>query len=190
MDFLSWLLAVFSAAIRLSIDTTQIVIFLGIVGAELLAIFAPPAVKPAVLAMGARLTTGRVALIALIAVIGTRLLLAPYWVWEDEHQARLTAEAQNETSGAQYQKLIAMKNLFSTAIDEGEALGKDWFQKDNQPFLHDTNVWTNKVGNLIEDAYGKGEVKLWMSDAGYTSFSDGKKNIQRFTSGLFIDCSV
>jgi hypothetical protein len=94
MDFINYLLAVFAAAFRLSVDTTQVVLFLGIIALELVAIFAPPSLKPTVLAVSARLTTGRVALIALIAVIATRLLLAPYWVWEDEHAARLLAESK------------------------------------------------------------------------------------------------
>jgi hypothetical protein len=49
MDFFYWLDAIFSAALRLSVDTTQIVIFLAITSVELVAIFAPPEVKPTVL---------------------------------------------------------------------------------------------------------------------------------------------
>jgi hypothetical protein len=173
MDFLGWLGAVVSAALRLSVDTTQIVIFLSIAGAELVTIFAPAAVKPAPLAVSTRLTTGRWALIALVAVIGMRLLLAPYWVWENEHQARSTAEAQNKNSAEQNQRRLAMKTLLSTAINEGGALSKEWFKRtDADAYLHEANVWTNKTGHLIEDAYGKGELAGWMSDAGIISFAN------------------
>jgi hypothetical protein len=96
VEFLGWLEAVLSAALKPSIDIAQVAIFVAIVCVELVAIFAPPAVKPAVLAMGHRLTTGRIALIALIAVIVTRFLMAPCWVWQEEHQARLAAESATE----------------------------------------------------------------------------------------------
>lgn len=176
MDFLSWLGAVFSAALKLSIDTTQIVIFLAIVAVELAAIFVPPAHKPAVLAVGEQLTTGRMALVALIAVIGTRLFLAPYWVWEDEHQARLMAEAKNFNSATENQRRAATENLVSDAIDEGNALSKDWFKRDDvDAYKHEANIWVNKTGHLIADAYGKGQVAVFLSDAGIISYVDPRK---------------
>lgn len=178
MDFLSWLGAVFSAAVRLSIDTTQIVIFVAIVGVELAAIFVPPAHKPAVLAVGERLTTGRMALVALIAVIGTRLFLAPYWVWENEHQARLAAEEKNLSSAAEKQRRVATENLISDAIDEGNSLVKDWFKRDDaDAYKHEANIWVNKTGHLIADAYGKGQVAVFLSDAGIISYVDPRKPI-------------
>jgi len=68
-----------------------------------------------------------------------------------------------------------MKELIGKAMDEGEKLDTDWFKRtDDANFKHAINVWTNKTGHLIEDAYGKGEATVWMSDAGYTSYSDGK----------------
>lgn len=93
MEFLHYLGAVFSAAFRLSVDTTQFAIFLAIAAIGSVAIFAPPRFKPAVLAIEASVSTGKVAFIAFIAVVGMRLLLAPYWVWADEHEARLRAES-------------------------------------------------------------------------------------------------
>ncbi len=68
-----------------------------------------------------------------------------------------------------------MKALISVGIDEGEALTKNSDKKDADSFQHETNFWTNRIGHLIEDAYGKGEASLLMSDAGYVSYSDGKK---------------
>jgi hypothetical protein len=68
-----------------------------------------------------------------------------------------------------------MKALISVGINEGEALAKNSDKKDADNFQHETNFWTNRIGHLIEDAYGKGEASLLMSDAGYISYSDGKK---------------
>jgi hypothetical protein len=175
MDFFTYVSAVVSAAFRPSVDTTQFVIFIAIIATESLVIFAPARFKPAFQNLSTKLSTNRVALIVLIGVIGTRLLLAPYWVWRDEHQARLLAEATNNGSVAQYQKHLAMKSLIATAIGQGEDLTKDWATKDADAFLKDTNQWTNRVGYLVADAYGDGEASLFMSDAGYVSYSDGKK---------------
>jgi hypothetical protein len=102
------------------------------------------------------------------------LLTAIFQTWNAEYEGRLAAESNQVLEPLD--KRLAMKNLISTAISEGEALGKDWFKKEDQPFLHDTNVWTNKTGNMVEDAYGKGELSLWMSDAGFTNHADGKKH--------------
>jgi hypothetical protein len=96
MGFSSWLGAVFSAAFDRSIDTTQIVIFIAIVAVEAIGFFLPSRFKPAVLAMSTKLSTGRIALVILIGVIGTRLVMAPYWVWEDEHTARMSAEQSRD----------------------------------------------------------------------------------------------
>ena len=86
-------------------------------------------------------------------------MFACYQAWNSEYEGRSAAETQKQVS-EQLPKRQAMKSLISTAIDEGEALGKNRFQKDDQPFLNDTNLWTNKVGHLVEDAYGKGELSV------------------------------
>jgi hypothetical protein len=70
---------------------------------------------------------------------------------------------------------VAMKALISVGIKEGEALCDNWFAKDADGFKHESNLWTNRIGHLIEDAYGAGEASLLMSDAGYIGYSDGKK---------------
>jgi hypothetical protein len=112
----------------------------------------------------------------LFRVVGVlALLIAVFQAWNAEYEGRRAADA---SQGDPVEKRMAMKDLISTAMRDGEELGKDWFKKDDQPFLHDTNVWTNKVGNMVEDAYGKGELSLWMSDAGYTSYTDEKKHTE------------
>jgi hypothetical protein len=82
---------------------------------------------------------------------------------------------QYEAAG-QNQNHLAMKALLSTAIDEGEALNKDWFKRtDANAYLHEANIWSNKTGHLIEDAYGKGEADVFASDAGIISYVDPQK---------------
>ena len=115
--------------------------------------------------------TGRRRLFRLVGVLA--LFVATFQAWNTEYEGRIAAEGVQATGPIE--KRFAMKDLIGTAISEEENLGKDWSKKDDEPFVHDTNVWTNKVGHMIEDAYGKGEVSLWMSDAGFVSYSDGKK---------------
>jgi len=76
---------------------------------------------------------------------------------------------------AEHRDRIAMKGLLHDGIVEGEALTENWSSKDETNFRHEANRWTNKMGTLVEDAYGKGEASLIMSDAGYISYSDGRK---------------
>lgn len=99
MEFLNYLGAVFSAAFRLTLDTTQAVVFLAIVVVEMLAIIVPQRFEPSILAIGDRVSTRKAALAAFVAVVLTRAFLAPYWVWADEHERRLSAEAKIQGTG-------------------------------------------------------------------------------------------
>jgi hypothetical protein len=170
MDFLVWLCAVFWAAFRLSIDATQGIVFLAIVCLETIAIFVRAGAKPAMKTVSAYLTTGRGLLIVFIAVIVTRMTLAPYWVWEDEHQARLTAEAKNKELSERAETRLAIKGLLSDFLNEGEAMLSSHKESKEQSVAEayriENHVWANKAGNLIEAVYGKGERTAWLSDFG------------------------
>jgi hypothetical protein len=39
-------------------------------------------------------------------------------------------------------------------------------QDDVNAYVNEANIWTAKTGQLIEDAYGKGERDVFMNDAG------------------------
>jgi hypothetical protein len=109
------------------------------------------------------------------------LFIASYQAWSDEHEARVKVEQSEQ----QNQKRPAMKNLLSTAINEGEALNKEWFKRtDVDAYLHEANVWTNKTGHLINDAYGEGELAVWMSNAGIISFADPNKPTTKTNSWI------
>jgi hypothetical protein len=73
---------------------------------------------------------------------------------------------------------VVVKGLIGTAIKEGEALTKDWDKREAESFEHETNFWTNRIGHLVEDAYGEGEARLLMSDAGFIAYTDGKKQTE------------
>jgi hypothetical protein len=81
---------------------------------------------------------------------------------------------QYETSTRNADRAV-MKTLISLGIKEGEGLATNWTAKEADSFKHETNFWTNRIGHLIDDAYGGGEASLLMSDAGYISYSDGTK---------------
>jgi hypothetical protein len=82
------------------------------------------------------------------------------------------------TRSAEQRDRVAMKDLVRDGVTEGEALDNNWSDKEAVSFKHETNLWTNKMGHLIEDAYGKGEATLFMSDAGFTSYTDGRKQTE------------
>jgi hypothetical protein len=87
---------------------------------------------------------------------------------------------QYEANGTN-QNRFAMKALLSTSIKEGEELTRNWFKRDDDTnFKHETNLWTNKTGQLVKAAYGEGEVAVWASDAGYTNHSDGKVHTEMY----------
>jgi hypothetical protein len=63
------------------------------------------------------------------------------------------------------------------AIDESDNLQTNWSTRtDDDRFADETNAWINKVGHLIEAAYGQGEAKSWNNDAGEVNYTDGKKH--------------
>jgi hypothetical protein len=100
----------------------------------------------------------------LFRIIGAiALFFACFQAWNVEHTKR-TENADR----------VAMKALVSVGIKEGEALTLNYEKKDADKFKHETNFWTNRIGHLVEEAYGEGESSLLMSDAGYISYTDGK----------------
>lgn len=113
-----------------------------------------------------------------LAAIG--LLFAIFLAYrENKHELDAT---KAELTGLQVKtslaNRIAMKNLIGVAISQSDEILKNWDTKDPDNFKHEANFWTNRVGYLVEHAYGKGEALLVMSDAGYISYSDGKKQTE------------
>ncbi len=109
-----------------------------------------------------------------IALMLFGVFLAGFLAFNDEHEARLrdaTVRSVTQNSAAEIQKRLAMKNLLATVIDEGNALSNE-DRTDADAYLHEANIWANKTGHLIEDAYGPGELDLWKSGAGITNYID------------------
>jgi hypothetical protein len=108
--------------------------------------------------VGARLTTGRVALIALIAVIGTRLLLAPYWVWEDEHQARVAAEAHLEAFTQRNADIRAHLQQFYVSSDlllrKIVAMPKNISDDEYNKYQQDLDSWSNDLEKYMNGVLG------------------------------------
>jgi hypothetical protein len=112
------------------------------------------------------------------------LFFACFQAWNSQYEARLNAETLRSSTAEELQKRAAMKSLLSNGINEGEAIGKDWVTKEEVAFLQETNGWTNRMGHLIEDAYGKGEASLFMSDAGMSVIQTIKSE-RTFITGSF-----
>jgi hypothetical protein len=166
---MGWLGAVLSAALKPSIDIAQVAIFVAIVCVELVAIFAPPAVKPTVLAVGHRLTTGRIALIALIAVIVTRLLIAPYWVWQEEHQARLTAESATEALQAKFDDREHRKYIrreLGRILEKGRLLAEQAANKNQASPQEEANLWGQSAEKFFLDNMDESYVSRFRDESG------------------------
>jgi hypothetical protein len=133
-----------------SADTAQTIIFFLILVAGLAAYFLP-AFKPPV-----DLAGWQVAAIILAAVFLVRVLLAPYWIWQEEHAARLEAEAlarvavqQAEVAkdrsallaklrkfyveGSEIRRVLTPNDVTDDQIDEAEKRSNKW--------LNDVIVW-------------------------------------------------
>jgi hypothetical protein len=101
----------------------------------------------------------RIALVvASVALIGLGVGASFY----SQHQTVASAKAE-------VQKRLAMKDLLHVTIGDNETLlGKQRTQSqdDANAYVNEANIWTAKTGQLIEDAYGKGERDVFMNDAG------------------------
>ena len=76
-----------------------------------------------------------------------------------QHQIVTSAEAE-------VQKRLAMKDILHVAIGDNETLLAKQRTESKGACLNEANTWTAKTGQLIEDAYGKGERDVFMNDAG------------------------
>jgi hypothetical protein len=74
-----------------------------------------------------------------------------------------------EAARAKIEKRIAMKGLLSDAISECAAINVETRTRDQNgadAYTVEANKWIAKTSRLIENAYGKGEAKLFENDAG------------------------
>lgn len=90
-----YLLLVWNAAFNSAVDLTQLIVFLLIVLLEGLAMVGLS--RAMVDKLSTRFTSGKALLIVFVAVIATRLLMAPYWVWKEEKIAHLNSERELAT---------------------------------------------------------------------------------------------
>lgn len=81
---------IFEAVFRGTLDTAQTVIFVGVLVLGFLAVLGLS--RKTIDMLTAQLTAGKAALFIVLAIVVTRLSIAPYWVWADEHAARVKAE--------------------------------------------------------------------------------------------------
>jgi hypothetical protein len=101
----------------------------------------------------------RFALVVASVALGGLAVGASFY---SQHQIVASAEVE-------VQKRLAMKDLLHVAIGDNETLlAKQITQSkdDVNAYLNEANTWTSKTGQLIEDAYGKGERDVFMNDAG------------------------
>jgi hypothetical protein len=90
MDFIDYYWRVLATAFSQSLDTAQAIIFVIIIAAGIITYFFP-GVK-----MTADLNGWQVSAVVLGAIVVTRLLLAPYWIWKED---RATIRSQSYAYG-------------------------------------------------------------------------------------------
>jgi hypothetical protein len=101
----------------------------------------------------------RFALVVASVALGGLAVGASFY---SQHQIVASAEVE-------VQKRLAMKDLLHVAIGDNETLlakQRTQSKDDVNAYLNEANTWTAKTGQLIEDAYGKGERDVFMNDAG------------------------
>jgi hypothetical protein len=104
----------------------------------------------------------RIALVVASIALGGVAVGASFY---SQHQIVASAKAE-------VQKRLAMKDILHVAIGDNETLlAKQRSKDDVSAYLNEANIWTAKTGQLLEDAYGKGERDVFMNDAGINPIS-------------------
>jgi hypothetical protein len=174
MGFFQYYWKVFSTAFVHSPDTAQTIIFFLIIAAGLLTYYVP-AVK-----MTVDLSGWQVAAITFGLVVIARLILAPYWIWQEEHEARIKAETTSRTieyrdklvtkdrakfvgplqkfyaSGAALQRVLLSKTVTDAEIDQADI---------------DANKWLNEVAAWIQTNMGAAAVSRFINNSDKNSYS-------------------
>lgn len=94
------------------------------------------------------------------------------YAWYRAAVAEHELAATKATSVIQRQKNVLVKNLLGKEIESGQDLLRDQSDKPDDQANKDAIAWGKKTHDLIEAAYGDGEATLFMSDAGYTFYTD------------------
>jgi hypothetical protein len=105
----------------------------------------------------------RFALVVASVALGGLAVGASFY---SQHQIVASTVASAE---AEVQKRLAMKDILHVAIVDNETLlakQRTQSKDDVSAYINEANKWTAKTGQLIEDAYGKGERDVFMNDAG------------------------
>lgn len=113
--------------------------------------------------------------IVLVVISVGLSVLAVGGTFYSQYQIVSSAKAQNE-------ERIAMKNLLGAAINECGALNakqRTENEDDANAYINEGSAWIAKVSDLINRAYGQGEVDIFKSDAGIVIYgTPGHPNVR------------
>jgi hypothetical protein len=106
----------------------------------------------------------RIALVFASVALGGLAVGASFY---SQHQIVASAKAE-------VHKRLAIKDILHVAIGDNETLlakQRTQSKDDVSAYVNEANIWTAKTGQLIEDAYGKGERDVFVNDAGIQPIS-------------------
>ncbi len=198
-DYLSlisdYLPLIISMAIDRSFDIAQSLIAFAVLVVGALAWVGLP--RRAVEQMTARVAAGKYMVVILLAVVATRLFLAPYWVWQDEmkkleaviEERDTTLQALNakgdrlelvtEERDQARQELIAkrdrralkekLKQFYadSRRLAEGGGLTAKSSEKDVQKYSEQTGEWGDDVSAWLQENMWTGAAEYFRDTSSY-----------------------
>src|SRR5882724_2039847 len=100
--------------------------------------------------------------VAAILILSTPAVFLGFFIGRQTTTTNIIMPSTITSTSPSADQRIAMKGLIGVGITDGEKLLKNWDTKNDDSFEHETNFWINRVGHLIEDAYGNGEVSVLM----------------------------
>jgi hypothetical protein len=145
---------VVAAAFRPTLDIAQTLLFIGILCVALLEHFGLRRSFAEMLSAG--LSGRKVSLALVISIVGTRLLFAPYWVWQDERDAHLAAEEKIEA--LTNRELI--KGQLLIFYEEGERLTNEGpgsrEPEEYKKYQMETKQWADRVSQWMDENMARG----------------------------------
>jgi hypothetical protein len=146
VGLITFYLNVVGAAVTASLDITQAVIFVLAITIGLVGRFVP-SLRGAV-----DLSSWQVGLCVLAVIVGTRLIAAPYWIWDAERQELVAAGKEISSLSAKLddrERKKAIRSQLGVFLDQGQQLMVRCADESQPPPNADADEWAAKTETYL-----------------------------------------
>jgi hypothetical protein len=175
MNALDFYLNVFRVAITHSVETAHVVVFSYVIIVGVVTRYVP-AIRESIwerighyFPAADNIENWQVGLVILVFVILARLVAAPFWIWEAEHQNLIAATAKIFTLNAQLEdreRTRAIRRELGVFLEQGRQLMTVCADETKAPPSAEADAWATRVETFLNEQLDASFIARFRSGAG------------------------